>query len=76
MYSPLIDLWAIDIKDALPVIPIPLKAPDKDATLHLQKAFEIVYLESSYATTLSYKKPLPLPAFSPDDQSWINHLML
>ena len=74
-YKAELNLWAIDIKEVLPVIPIPLKAPDKDTKLNLQEAFEIVYLESGYGTTLSYKKAPPSPAFSVDDQTWIDHLI-
>lgn len=70
---PAADLWAIDIRDFLPVIPVPLKAPDGDAILDLQKVFDTVYEESFYAGTLPYKKDPPLPAFSPEELTWIQN---
>lgn len=70
-----VDIWAIGIKDSLPVVPVPLKAPDPDAILDLQAAFREVYDESFYADSVHYEKEPPLPAFSPEEQKWIRAIL-
>lgn len=74
-HKPQADIWAINIRDTLPVIPVPLKSPDRDATLDLQKAFNDVYAESFYRDSLNYSKEPPLPLFSAEDQEWIRRLL-
>ncbi len=40
--------WAIGLRDRLPVIPVPLTAPDGDAQLDLQDVLHHVYDASGY----------------------------
>ena len=44
------EVWAIDIKDTLPVLPVPLKQPDPDTNLDLGKALQLVYQAEAYIT--------------------------
>ena len=66
-----VDVWAVDIKGKLPVLPVPLKSPDADAILNLQKAFDEMYAEGLYASSVNYGKTPPLPAFSEEEQKWM-----
>ena len=70
-----VDVWAIDIKDKLPVLPVPLKAPDADAVLNLQNAFDEMYREGLYADSINYGKTPPPPAFSEEEQKWIDSIL-
>jgi hypothetical protein len=70
-----VDVWAIDIKDKLPVLPVPLKSPDADAILNLQKAFDEMYGERLYADSVNYGKTPPPPAFSEEVQKWIDDVL-
>ena len=65
---PRADLWPIGLRDPLPDIPIPLAAPDTDATLPLQAALHRVYDAARYGTYL-YDSP-PTPRLSGDDERW------
>lgn len=69
------DFWAIDIKHPLPVLPIPLKSPDPDAVLDLQKAFDEMYEEGGYSNSINYGKTPPLPVFTEEENEWINIIM-
>ncbi|QDV38151.1 DUF4058 family protein [Tautonia plasticadhaerens] len=60
--------WPIGLRDPLPVIPIPLKAPHPDATLDLQALLHRVYDEAGYEF-YAYDGP-PEPALSPEDDAW------
>jgi hypothetical protein len=42
----------------LPVIPIPLKAPDPDIFVNLGQVFETAYVRGRYAKSIDYTKPL------------------
>lgn len=67
-------VWAIDIKEPLPVIPVPLKAPDEDSILDLQKAVKDVYAQSHYHLAIDYSETPVRPPFSESDQKWMRAL--
>lgn len=62
-------LWPLGLRDALPALPIPLRAPDPDLTLDLGAALAAVYDEASYDLSLDYTQPPP-PALSAEDATW------
>ena len=37
------DLWKVDLKNRLPIVPVPLLKPDPDVPLDLKKAFDETY---------------------------------
>jgi Protein of unknown function (DUF4058) len=45
------DFWPVRLRERLPVIPVPLRAPVQDATLDLQELLHRVYSETSPSTT-------------------------
>jgi hypothetical protein len=47
------------IRQFLPEIPIPLRAPDADVMLDLRQAFDLTYDRGRYSRLLRYGKPLP-----------------
>ncbi|MGF1516141.1 MAG: DUF4058 family protein, partial [Elainellaceae cyanobacterium] len=59
------DLWPISLSSPLPVIPVPLQAPDKDVPLDLQAALASIYDEAAYDLSVDYSQPPPPPALSP-----------
>jgi hypothetical protein len=62
------ELWPVGLRDRLPVIPIPLRAPHQDATLDLQALLHRVYDEAGYEYDI-YGGP-PQPPLNPEDESW------
>lgn len=66
-----VDIWTIDIKDTLPVLPVPLLESDSDAVLDLGKAFDLVYTESLYDRIIEYDETPPPPDFTKREREWI-----
>jgi hypothetical protein len=67
-------VWPIRLPQRLPVIPIPLRAPDPDAKLDLQQVLTTVYDRSSYDLTIDYGIE-PMPPLPRDDARWADRLL-
>lgn len=67
------DFWPIGLRDPLPVIPIPLHGPDRDATLDLQDLLNRVYDAGRYARDVYGSRPQP--PLRPDDEPWAARLL-
>ncbi|QDV38152.1 DUF4058 family protein [Tautonia plasticadhaerens] len=61
-------LWPIRLRERLPVIPIPLKAPDGDATVDLQEVLHRTYDGPGYDGYLY--DGAPEPALLPEADAW------
>lgn len=68
-------VWAVDVKEPLPVIPVPLKAPDKDTFLALNKALKDLYEQRALDKSIDYSEAPPPPAFSEEEQQWMQDLI-
>jgi hypothetical protein len=64
------DVYAWTVRDPLPAIPIPLRAPHPDAAADLAKAFATAYERGRYARMVRYAGPPAAPALSADDAAW------
>jgi hypothetical protein len=69
-YGPF-DVWFIDLRDRLPVIAVPLRAPDGDVPLDLQLALDTLYERARYADAIDYTRPVPPPPLRPADANWV-----
>lgn len=67
------DFWPIGLRDALPTIPVPLRGPDRDATLDLQALLNRAYEAGRYARYAYEGRPRP--PLRPDDESWAARLL-
>lgn len=70
-----VEIWPLDLVDVLPRLPVPLRAPDKDAVLDLQAAFRSVYDEAYYALSIDYTETPPPPDFAESDLTWIRNIV-
>lgn len=61
-------LWPLGLRDPLPTIPVPLRAPDPDAKLDLQALLHQVYDAGGYADYLYAAEPQP--GLGPDERDW------
>ncbi len=65
---PGVGIWPLRLRERLPVIPIPLRAPDADAQIDLQQALNRLYDAAGYEDYIYTGSPQPpLP---PDDADW------
>lgn len=63
--------WFIGLRDPLPVIAVPLRPPDDDLPLDLQRALDLAFERAGYAELAGYDAPLPYPPLKPADQAWV-----
>lgn len=65
------DVWVLSVADKLPIIPVPLRKPDKDVSLNLGAAFATIYDRAGYDLSIDYSSAPPPPSFSEKDQEAI-----
>lgn len=65
------EIWPLALSDPLPVIPVPLLAPDPDVPLSLGEALRAVYHRAGYDWRIDYKKPVPPPELRPAIATWL-----
>ena len=70
---PSCDVYAWNVRERLPTIPIPLRLPDPDVPLDLAPLAQTAYDHGRYRRTTDYAKALPLP-LEPDERTWAEGL--
>jgi hypothetical protein len=69
---PKVELWPFRLRDPLPTIPIPLRAPDRDAVLDLKAILDRVYDAAGYEDYIY--SGTPVPPLSSADWLWAEEL--
>jgi len=64
-------VWPIRLQDALPTVPVPLRAPDPDVPLELAPVLAAIYDEAAYELSIDYSQPPPPPPLSAEDGAWL-----
>jgi hypothetical protein len=72
---PNVDVWAIQLDARLPVVPVPLLAPDPDVPLDLGAVISAVYERGAYDAIIHYGQPVPPPALTESQQAWVEKLL-
>ena len=67
---PACEVWFWGLRDPLPAIRVPLRDPDPDVALDLQRVFSGAYDRAGYAYSLRYDGEVA-PALSPADLLWV-----
>lgn len=70
---PRVGVWPIRLRDPLPAIPVPLRPPDPDARLDLQKVLRDVYDAANYADYVYAGSPQP--PLHPQDAAWAREMI-
>ncbi len=70
---PRVGLWPFRLRDALPTIPVPLRAPDPDAQLDLKALLERIYDAAGYEEYMY--RGAPEPPLAPEDARWADELL-
>lgn len=65
---PEVDVWPIKLRERLPIIPIPLRAPREPASLDLQAVLQQAYALTNYEDYIY--DGTPTPPLSEQDASW------
>lgn len=64
------EIWPAPLNEPLPVIPIPLQAPDRDVPLDLNACIAAIYQRAGYDWRIDYTKPVPQPPLRPAMADW------
>lgn len=72
---PVVEVWPVSLRDALPVVPVPLLPPDPDVPLDLRAAVAAVYDRGAYDRRLNYGEPAPPPPLPAEDDVWVGELL-
>lgn len=68
---PKVDIWPLRLQEAIPIVPVPLEAPDPDVPLDLGRAIAEIYTECAFDLRIDYSKPAPKPELPPGDAAWV-----
>lgn len=72
---PDVDVWAVQLDARLPVVPVPLSAPDPDVALDLGAIVREVYRRGGYTSRIDYRQPVPPPPLQPEQAAWVEKLL-
>ena len=67
------DLWPISLRERLPEIPIPVRAPDPDARLDLQAILDRIYDDAGYGEYIY--DGTPRPRLGDEDAEWTRQFL-
>lgn len=70
---PTMGMWALRLRDRLPVFPVPLREPKPDARVDLQALLHDAYDAAGYADYIYAGQPQP--RLHPDDEAWAGQLL-
>jgi hypothetical protein len=65
------EIWPVALNERLPLLPVPLLAPDPDVTLDLRAAIDVIYERAAYARRIDYGQPVPPPQLRPVIAAWL-----
>lgn len=68
--SAVFEAWFFNLRDAMPVIAVPLQSPYADVALDLQAALNDAYLRGYYSEGIDYSRPFPPPDLGIADVLW------
>lgn len=66
-------VWAFNLRDVIPTIPVPLSEPDSDVWLDVRAAIDHIHDAARYALYI-YDSP-PQPPLSADDLAWCESIL-
>ena len=70
---PRVRFWTVALQERLPVIPVPLRVPHRDASLDLQHILHQVYEGAGYEDYVYQGRPSP--RLRPDDEAWAREIV-
>lgn len=69
------DAYPWTVRERLPAVPIPLRAPDPDVVVDLNEPFAAAYERGRYWKLIDYTQPPPPPPFTGGDVAWVSEVV-
>ncbi|PDW03237.1 DUF4058 family protein [Candidatus Viridilinea mediisalina] len=69
---PAVEIWALPLEQALPVVPVPLRMPDPPVPLDLTLALRQIYRNARYDLQIDYQSDPPPPELSAEHAAWVD----
>jgi hypothetical protein len=69
-----VEAWPLELREPLPVVPVPLLDPDADVALDLGLALQTIYDEAAYDLSIDYGQPAD-PPLAAEDGEWADALL-
>lgn len=70
-----LEIWPLQLSETLPILPVPLRAPDEAVAFDLGAAMTAVYEEAFYHLSIDYQADPPPPAFTTEEQTWVRQVL-
>jgi hypothetical protein len=71
---PQADLYTFNLGDPIPLVPLPLRSPDKEPVIDLQRALDTVYDRAGYNFAIDYSRKI-MPPLSEAETAWVENLL-
>ncbi|EAW34072.1 DUF4058 family protein [Lyngbya sp. PCC 8106] len=68
---PQADLYAFNLRDELPKIPLPLELKDSEPIINLREILQEIYEQGSYDLRIDYSRE-PVPPLTEEDAAWVD----
>lgn len=71
---PFADLYAFNLRDSLPIFPLPLREEDVEPIVNLPELFAGIYDRAGYDYRIDYNRE-PVPSLSEEDRVWATQVL-
>jgi hypothetical protein len=68
-------IWAMELNDPLPTIPVPLHPPDEDVQLNVGAVLQAVYDEAGYDLSINYAEDSPPPVLGEEEHHTLRAIL-
>lgn len=72
---PTAQLWAFNVRDLLPEVPVPLRQGEPEAVIPLGELLAAAYHRARYDLRLDYRQLPPAPSLTAEDAAWAESLL-
>jgi hypothetical protein len=66
-----IRVWAVQLHEPLPVVPVPLRYPDPDIPLNLNQVVHTIYERAAYDLSIDYSQSPPPPELTDEESAFV-----
>lgn len=75
------DLYTFDLKNPIPIFPVPLREGEPEPIVDLQRLLNEVYERARFDLAIDYSQPLKIvrrrsqPQASPEEEAWVREVL-